>query len=57
MQYWIYVDGGYRCKDKFHVSYRQLDNIKAKTNRIDCKNQSEVVEELEKIAEQIKSVA
>lgn len=55
MQYWICVDGGYCCKDEFYISYRPLDDIRAKSERIECKNQSEVVAELRKISEQIKA--
>lgn len=55
IQYWICIDGGYYCKNEFYISYRQLDNIRAKSERIECKNQSEIVAELRKISEQIKS--
>lgn len=57
MQYWICVDGGYNCPDEFHIAYRQLDNINAKSERIYCKNQTEVIKELKKIAEKIKDAA
>lgn len=53
-QFWICVQGGYTVKDTFYIAFRPLDNTKAKTERIYCKNQTEVVNELKKIAEQIK---
>jgi hypothetical protein len=40
-QYWICVDGGYRCEESFHISHRDIDNSKALNKRIDCKNQSD----------------
>lgn len=55
MQYWIYVDGGYSCPDEFYISYRPIDDINAKNERIYCKNQTEIVAELRKISEQIKA--
>jgi len=48
-QFWISVDGGYRCENSFHISYRELNNMKAKTNRIDCKNQTDIVNKLNDI--------
>lgn len=48
-QYWICVDGGYRCEESFHVSYRNLDNSKALNKRITCKNQSDVIKQLNMI--------
>jgi len=53
-QYWICVDGGYQCKEVFYVAFRDLDNTRSKTERIYCKNQSEVVEQLSLIQEEIK---
>lgn len=53
-QFWICVEGGYMVKDTFYIAFRPLDNTKAKTERIYCKNQTEVVNELKRIAEQIK---
>ena len=48
-QFWICVSGGYRCENTFHISFRELNNIKANSDRIDCKNQSDMVDELNNI--------
>ena len=52
-QFWICVEGGYMVKDTFFIAFRPLNNTNAKTERIYCKNQTEVVTELKKIAVQI----
>lgn len=52
-QYWI-------CKSfgEFHITYRnELDNIKVKQHRIDCKNQTEIVNFLKNVASEIEEVA
>lgn len=54
-QYWICVDGGYGVKDSFYIAFRPLDDTSAHTERIYCKNQTEVVNELKKIALQIEA--
>lgn len=54
-QYWICVDGGYLCKEEFHIDSRELGNIKAPSTRIKCKNQSEIVEQLSIIQLEIQS--
>lgn len=53
-QYWICVDGGYRCPESFHIAYRELNNVRAESTRIYCKNQTEMVEKLSDIQQDIK---
>lgn len=48
-QFWIAVDGGYRCADSFHITYRDLDDTKSKQIVIDCKSQMDVVDKLNEI--------
>lgn len=55
-QFWICIEGGYMVKDTFYIAFRPLDNTKAMTERIYCKNQTDVISELSKISEQIKSI-
>ena len=55
-QYRICIDGGYRCPESFHISYRELGTARAKVTRIPCKNQSEIVEQLGTIQVEIKSL-
>jgi hypothetical protein len=58
-QYWVCVDSGYRCPETYYIAYRDLNNTKAKDTRIYCKNQSEIVEQLNIIQNEIelKSIA
>ena len=55
-QYWICVDGGYRCPTSYYIAHRDLSNTHAPTKRIKCKNQSEIVEQLDKIQSEIKNI-
>lgn len=48
-QFWICVEGDYRCPNTFYIVYRNLDNSKANSTRIYCKNQSEIVDNLNNI--------
>jgi len=52
-QYWICVDGGYRCPNNFHIAYRDLNNVRGNTTIIKCKNQTEIVEQLNIIKKEI----
>ena len=53
-QYWICVDGGYRCSKSFHIAYRDLDDTRADSVRIQCKNQTEICKQLDIIENEIK---
>jgi hypothetical protein len=48
-QFWVTVDSVYRSYDIFHIIYRDLNNTKAKQYKIECKNQTDVVEKLNNI--------
>ncbi|HEY5588848.1 MAG TPA: hypothetical protein VIK86_07835 [Candidatus Paceibacterota bacterium] len=55
-KYWISVTSGYRCPESFSISFRELNNIKAEGTRIICKNQDGIIEQLNKIRDDIQLV-
>ena len=54
LQFWVCVDGGYRCPETYHLSERALDDYKAPTKRVNYRNQTEVIAGLEQIRLRIK---
>ncbi len=52
-RYWICIDGGYQTAEVYYIAFRALDNSNEPSQRIYCKNQDDVVDELKKIQEQI----
>lgn len=51
--YWICVDEGYRSKEVFSISVRDLSNSNAKSTRTYFKNQTEVCDYLKEISKLI----
>ena len=52
-QYWICVDGGYRCPESFHIEYRKVNSINFPPNRTYYQNQTAIVEALDGIQQEI----
>lgn len=54
MQFWICIDGGYRCKDTYYIASRPLNDTKTAAKRYYCEKQSDMVQRLDDIKNQIR---
>lgn len=54
MQFWICINGGYRCKDTYYIASKPLNDTNAKSTRDYCKNQSDMIQMLNDIKNQIR---
>ena len=54
MRYWICINGGYRCGDNYYIASRPLNDTNARSIRNYCKNQSDMIQKLNDIKDQIR---